>query len=134
MPASKDGNFDNLSKDEQKQHDLNELLLEKAKQFDLMVVATSDSHYFKPEHKEAHEIMLSVGTKDLLSNPKRFSFGEFTAHLKSTQEMLDAFPNNPEVVYNSGLIAETCEFKFEFGKLMFPTFEVPAKHTQASFF
>ncbi len=135
QPARQDSNFDRpLTSFEQKQEDLNLFLFDRAKKYDLRVVATSDSHYLKPEHRHAHEIMLSIGTKDLLSNPERFSFGEFSGHLKSTQEMLDAFPQNPEVVYNSGLVAEMCNFEFEFGKLHFPKFEIESGKSEEEFF
>ncbi len=135
QPAKQDSNFErSLTKFEQKQEDLNKFLFSRGEKYGLRVVASSDSHYLKPEHRDAHEIMLSIGTKDLLANPERFSFGEFRGHLKGTQEMLDAFPNNPEVVYNSGIISQMCDFEFEFGKLHFPQFEVEAGKTQESLF
>lgn len=120
--------------DTEKQALHNKLILERGAKFGVKVVATPDTHYFKQEHHLAHEVMLSIGTKDLLTNPNRFSFGEFKGHLKSTDEMLAAFPDNPEVVSNSVEFAERCNFAFEFGKLHFPQFEVPAGHTQESFF
>lgn len=135
MAARQDGNLERpLTESENKQQILNEFLLERAKKYGVKAVATPDTHYFKKEHRQAHEVMLSVGTKGMLSDEKRFTFGDFRGHLKSTQEMLDAFPDNPEVVHNSVDFAESCNFEFEFGKLHFPQFEVPKEHTQETFF
>lgn len=120
--------------DSEDQKKVNLLLFELSKDLDLEVVATPDTHYLLPEHKFAHEVMLSVGTKNLITDKKRFTFGDFQGHLKTTQEMLDAFPDHAEVVWNSGKIADRCQFKFKFGELFFPTFNVPEEHTQDTYF
>ena len=77
---------------------------------------------------------MSIQTKKLITDPDRMTFGDYDAHLKTTQENLDFFKGNEEVVWNTGLVADKCEFEFEFGKLLFPLYEVPKKHTQESYF
>ncbi len=114
--------------------ELNKLTFEFGKKHDVLVVATPDSHFLLPEHKFAHEVMLCVGTKHLMTDKDRFSFGDFQGHLKTTKEMLEAFPENPECVWNSGLIAEKCEFKFKFGELCFPAYEIPEGFTEKTYF
>ncbi len=116
------------------QRTVNAHLLKLGKELGIDCVATPDAHYLKPEHNMAHEVMLSIGTKNLLSDPDRYTFGEFRGHLKTTQEMLSFFQGNEEVVWNSGKIADMCQFEFKFGTLMFPQFEVPEGHTQETYF
>lgn len=118
----------------EKQRKVNELLINFANKMNLQLVATSDSHYMHKEDHEAHEILLSIGTRSLMSDPDRYSFGECRAYLKTQDEMLNFFPDHQEAVWNSGKIADMCDFNFEFGKLFFPAYEVPAHHTQDSFF
>lgn len=113
----------------------NTLLINLAKEFDLTVVATPDSHYLLADHHQSHEVMLSIGTKNLITDEKRFSFKEFRANLKTTEEMLSFFPDNPEFVWNTEKIAQACTFKFKFGELFFPQYQIPSEfESETSYF
>ena len=118
----------------QEQVQLNTLLTQYSKEWGIRCIGTTDAHYLKKQDRDAHEVMLSVQTKDQLTNPDRFSFGQYQPYVRTTQEMLDVFPDNPEAIWNTGALAEQCEFAFEFGKLFFPLFPVPEPHTQTSYF
>jgi DNA polymerase-3 subunit alpha len=118
----------------EKQAKMNELLYDLSDKYSLQMMATSDAHYMHCNDREAHEILLSVQTRALITDENRFTFGDARCHLRSTEEMLAAFPGREEAIWNTGKIADMCDFKFEFGKLFFPKFEVPQKHTQESFF
>lgn len=117
-----------------KQIILNPLLIQHAQEWGVKCIATSDAHYLAKADREAHEVMLAVQTKDQISNPDRFSFGECQAYVRNTEEMLSAFPAHPELIWNTGFIADQCEFAFEFGKLFFPLFPVPEKDTPETYF
>jgi DNA polymerase III subunit alpha len=116
------------------QIELNNLLFEYSAKWDVRCIATSDAHYLRQEDREAHEVLLAVQTKDLMTNPNRFSFGDCRCYVRSTSEMLAAFPDREDVIWNTGQIADSCEFEFEFGKLFFPQCPVPANHTPDSYF
>lgn len=120
--------------DFEKQIIANELLINHAKKFDLNLLATSDAHYMDEKDQEAHEVMLAIQTKDVMSNPDRYTFGGAQCFLRTTDQMLAAFPNNPEAVWNSGRIADSCDFDFVFGKLFFPKYPIPQEHTENSYF
>jgi DNA polymerase-3 subunit alpha len=117
-----------------KQATLNSLLLEYSTKWDVPCIATSDAHYMKKEDKEAHEILLAVQTKDQITNPDRYTFGDCEVYVRTTQDMLGYFPGNEQAIWNTGNIADNCEFDFEFGKLFFPQCPVPAQETQESHF
>jgi DNA polymerase III subunit alpha len=117
-----------------KQLILNPLLLQYSQEWGVKCIATSDAHYLQQADKEAHEVMLAVQTKALLTDPNRFSFGECNAFVRTTDEMLKAFPNNQDLIWNTGFIADQCDFNFEFGKLHFPLFPVPQAYTQDTYF
>lgn len=117
-----------------KQRELNKLLIEASATHDVPLIVTGDSHYLNQQDREAHEIMLAIQTKDLITNPDRYTFGEAQCYLRNTNDMLEAFPDAPQAVWNTGMIADSCDFAFEFGKLFFPQYEVPKTHTQESFF
>jgi len=112
----------------------NQQLLEYGKQWGVRSIASSDAHYLLKEDKQAHEILLAIQTKDVMTNPDRFSFGDCNVYVRSTQEMLNEFPNNPELIWNTGDIADSCDFNFEFGKLFFPQSPIPENSTPETHF
>ena len=69
-----------------------------------------------------------------MSNPSRYSFGDCRTYIRTEQEMLEVFKDHPEAVWNSGVIADQCNFDFQTDKLFFPNFAIPQEHTQESFF
>ncbi len=120
--------------DQEEQKIVNQKLFELAKIKDLKLVAAADAHYVSAEDREAHEIMLAIQTHDKLDNPDRYTFGECRVHIRTEQEMLAAFPEHPEAIWQTGKIADMCTFDFKTGTLFFPAFEIPSGHTQDSFF
>ena len=120
--------------DQKEQAILNSKLFEYAAKKNINVVAAGDCHYATKEDHEAHEVMLSIQTHDKIANPDRYSFGDCRVYMRTEQEMLELFKDHPQAVWNSGKIADSCTFDFQTGKLFFPRFEIPADHTQESFF
>ncbi len=120
--------------DQNEQKILNQKLFDWAKKYSLNCVAAGDCHYVNKEDHEAHEIMLAIQTHNKIDDPDRFTFGKCRAYMRTQDEMLEIFKNNHDAIWNSGKIADMCDFKFETGKLFFPKFEVPIEHTQDSYF
>ena len=90
----------------------------------LGVVATNDAHYLKREDAEAHDVLLAIGTGAELDDPKRFRFTGEESYVKSEAEMARLFPGRPEVLSNTQLIADRCEFSFD-KKYFVPSFPRP---------
>ena len=120
--------------DQKDQKILNEKLYVIAKERDIKLVAAGDCHYVTLEDHEAHEIMLSIQTHGKMSDPDRYTFGDCRTFIRSQQEMLELFKEHPEAVWNSGVIADRCNFDFQTDKLHFPQFEIPKEHTELSYF
>ncbi len=120
--------------DQKEQQILNDSIWQLSKDKGVAVVATGDCHYVSAEDREAHEVMLAIQTHHKISDPDRFTFGECRVHLRSMEEMLEAFPGHEEALWTSGAIADRCNFEFESGKLFFPQFEIPKEHTEGSYF
>ncbi|MBA3954108.1 DNA polymerase III subunit alpha [Candidatus Dependentiae bacterium] len=120
--------------DQEDQKILNKKIFEIAKRKDVHVVATGDCHYVTPEDREAHEVMLAIQTHHKVTDPGRFTFGDCRVHMRTQNEMLEIFKDNPEAIWNTGKIADMCNFTFETGKLFFPQFEIPDTYTQESYF
>ena len=120
--------------DQKEQAQLNNLLYEIHEKKNIPLVATGDCHYVHADDREAHEVMLAIQTRDKISNPNRYSFGNCRVHMRTKDQMLTIFKDHEDAVWNAGKIADMCEFDFETDKLFFPKFEIPKKHTQESYF
>lgn len=126
--------FEVQPEDQQEQVDLNKKLFELSAEMGVKVVATTDCHYLNLSDHEAHEIMLAIGTGKRFDDPTRFSFKDCRAYMRSPEEMLEIFKDHPEAVYNTGKIADMCNFEFETKKLFFPNFKTPEGKTPEQHF
>ena len=94
------------------------------------LVATNDSHYTAPEDHSIHDVLLCIGTNSTVDDPKRqLKMHDTSYYVKSEDEMLALFPEMPEAVTNTQLVAEQCNLELEFGRLHLPEPEIPAGYT-----
>ncbi|MGZ8399346.1 MAG: DNA polymerase III subunit alpha, partial [Gemmatimonadales bacterium] len=91
------------------------------------VVATNDAHYLKREDAESHDVLLAIGTGSDLDDPKRFRFTGQESYVKSEAEMKALFPDLPDTLANTSVVAELCEFDFE-KRYFLPEFPRPAEY------
>ncbi len=85
----------------------------------LPLVATNDSRFFKPEHLEPFEVMLSIGSGSVMSDPER---PKTTPHhyLKSAEEMCELFADVPEAIEQTNVIAQRCAYWMPVGTYYMP--------------
>lgn len=107
------------------QHSVNEALLKIARELDLGIVATNDSHYNERKDAEAHDILLCIQTGKTIRDEKRLRFPNDEFYLKSGEEMEAIFSGLPEAILNTLLIAERCNVELEFGSVHLPDYELP---------
>jgi DNA polymerase III subunit alpha len=120
--------------DQQEQALYNQKLYELSRITGAPLVAATDCHYLTLDDHEAHEIMLALQTGKKWDDPTRFTFGDCRAYMRSESEMLEIFKDHTDAVYNTGVIADMCNFQFETGKLFFPAFAIPEGKTDVQYF
>ncbi len=120
--------------DQQVQAVLNKMLYDISAKKNVPLVAAGDCHYPTLADHEAHETLLCIGTHAKFDEPSRYSFGDCRTYMRSPNEMLELFKDHEEAIWNSGKIADMCEFDFQTGKLFFPKFSIPDEHTPETFF
>ncbi|HML19474.1 MAG TPA: PHP domain-containing protein, partial [Candidatus Dependentiae bacterium] len=120
--------------DQAEQKILNQKLYEISAQQNIKCIVGCDAHYASIEDRQAHEVMLAIQTHAKMSDADRFSFGEVKAYLRSPEEICELFKDHLDAVYNTGVIADSCDFSFETGKLFFPKFIIPEEHTPVTYF
>jgi DNA polymerase III subunit alpha len=107
-------------------------LLTIARSLSLPLVATNDLHYVYPGDAESHDVLLCIGTRTTMDDPKRFRFDGRDFYLKSAAEMREVWRELPEACDNTLLIAERCEISFAEGANLMPRFPVPEGETEES--
>jgi DNA polymerase-3 subunit alpha len=107
-------------------------LLKIARTLDLPLVATNDLHYVHADDADTHDVLLCIGTRTTMDDPKRFRFDARDFYLKSAAEMRKVWSELPEALSNTLLIAERCHVEFNEGASLMPQFPVPAGESEES--
>ena len=108
------------------QFELNEKLYEIAKQNNLKLVATNDTHYVNEGEHTLQDILICVQTGAKLSDEKRMRIETEELFLKSREQVLGQLGEKYlEAVDNTIIIAERCNVDIEFGHFKFPDYKIP---------
>ena len=107
------------------QPSVNSELIRLSKETGIPLVATNDTHYLTREDSRIHDVLLCIQTGKSVDDPDRMKFETNEFYLKSEEEMLSLFPNCPEAITNSQLIADQCKLDFAFGNYHLPEFSLP---------
>ncbi len=109
-------------------------LIKIAKELDIKMVITNDSHYLRKEDADWHDTLLCLQTNALKDEPNRFHFPNNEFYVKTPSELRDAFKwmdseTFDECIKNTVDIAEKCHLTLLGDKSPLPHYEVPSGHT-----
>ncbi len=114
-------------------------LLRLAKDLQIPLLATNDSHYVNREDAPAQEHLLCINSGSTMDIPagdgpgQRFAFSGDGYYLKSAAEMRDVWRDFPEACDNTLLIAERCDVAFTEGNGTYmPRFPCPPGENEDS--
>lgn len=116
-----------------RQYEVNKGLVRLSRELDIPLVATNDVHYIHKEDAKLHDVLLCIQTGKTVKDPDRMKFPTDEFYLKSSEEMKAAFSDLPEAIRNTLVVAEQCNFGFEFGKSQVPHFPVPEGFTEETY-
>ena len=111
----------------------NEGIFKLSKELGLPVVATCDVHYVNKSDADAQDILLCVQTNRKVYEKDRMNLLDFDLSFRSPEEIASAFPDNPEVISNTQLVVEQCNFQLKLGETQLPHFDVPEGFTPMSY-
>ena len=105
-------------------------LIRLAKEVDVKMIITNDSHYLRKEDADAQDTLLCLQTNANKDDEKRFSFPNNEFYVKSTEEMRKAFSwmddaTFEECVKNTEEIANKCNVEIELHNAPLPHYDVP---------
>lgn len=124
----------------EKQDKVNDILLTLAKEMNISVVATNDSHYISSEDWKAHEILLNVQSgepceiwekdasgipKFRVSNPKRRTYSSHVMSFRSPDEMQEIFKDLPDAITGTLELADKCNLEIDFETKHYPIYVPP---------
>ncbi len=81
------------------------LLVRLARETDIQLVATNDVHYLTKEDWEMQDVLMCIQTKRTLDDPSRMKMQTHEFYMKSGDEMAALFPNLPDAIANTRVIA-----------------------------
>ncbi len=98
------------------------------------LVATNDVHYIDREDANTQKILICIATNHTIDEENALEFESDNFYLKTEDEMRSLFKNNPEAIDNTQVIADMCNFDFEFGNTKLPNFQVPNGQSHFDYF
>ena len=113
-------------------------LIQIAKELDIPLVITNDSHYLKKEDASWHDTLLCIQTNALKEETNRFKFPNSEFYVKTPEELRESFKwldseTFEEAIENTARIADKCHVIIKMGENILPSFEVPSNHTIPSY-
>lgn len=123
----------------QEQDQVNEVLLRWAKEYNVKVICTNDSHYVDQKDWNAHDILLCINTGEKQATPAirefveegtvmkggRFAFWNDQFYFKTQAEMGELFKDVPESLDNTIEIVDKCEHLKLKKDILLPNFVIP---------
>ncbi|PLZ44586.1 trans-splicing intein-formed DNA polymerase III subunit alpha N-terminal partner DnaE-N, partial [Fischerella thermalis WC542] len=105
-----------------------------ARELDIKIVATNDSHYISCYDVEAHDALLCIQTGKLITEDNRMRYSG-TEYLKSAEEMKQLFRDHlpddviEEAIANTVEVADKIEPYNILGEPRIPNYPIPSGHT-----
>ena len=114
------------------QEKCNAVLPKLAQEFGLGLVAANDVHFLERSHHETHDVMVCIGTGKMVHDERRMRYTP-ELYFKSADEMRALFPNHPEAITNTLVIADRCNLALEFGVSKYPEYPVSEDKTREAY-
>ena len=96
-----------------------------ARELDLPLVLTNDSHYTVPEQQHPHDVLLCIGTNATIHEQNRMRLEGGSFYLRSEEEMRALLPELPDAADATVRIAEQVDIRLDFGRTQLPDPGVP---------
>jgi len=104
---------------------VNDGLIKLAREMNLPLVATNDSHYLNRADAQAHDVLLCIGTGKTVQDTSRMKFMTDEFYVKSAEEMRELFKDVPEACDNTLAIVDRIDMRIPEMQFNIPIYPVP---------
>ncbi len=112
--------------DSEGQDELNRKIFALGEDLGLPVIATNDAHFLSEGDHEAHDVLCCIGLGKDRNDPNRLQYDR-GLYFKNGPEMLERFPDRPDVLENTLAIADAVDLSFD-KQYHLPEFPLPQGH------
>ena len=116
------------------QFSVNEGIKRISRETGIPMVATNDVHYIEKQDAKIQQVLICIATNHVLGDDTGLEFHADEFYLKSEEEMRELFADVPSAIDKTQLIADRCNFDFEFGKTKLPYYETPDNQDHFEYF
>lgn len=116
------------------QKKVNQGLIQLAKELNIELVATNDIHYLYHEDAEMQDALMCIATQSKVNEPDRMRFATDQFYYKSAAEMAQLFPDLPQAITNTGVIADKCDCHPFARADLIPAFTSPTGEDNVTYF
>ena len=109
---------------------INDGLISIARELNLPLVATNDSHYLSRGDAQAHDVLLCIGTGKTVADTSRMKFFSDEFYVKSAKEMRELFADIPEACDNTLEIVKRIDITIPDKVFYLPDYPVPKTPAQ----
>lgn len=118
----------------EEQEKVNEGLLKIAKELNLPIIATCDSHYLDKEDAAIQEVLWCISDGTTMDDPKKRTMPTNEFYVKTPAEMEELFKDLPDAIANTQKIADSIEeYDMSFGRIEPHFLDLPDGYTTASY-
>jgi DNA polymerase III subunit alpha len=100
-------------------------LIKLSRETGIPLALTNDAHYIDKSDAYYQDVLMCIQTGKTVDDDNRMRFETNELYLKTEEEMRALFPEQSEAADNTVIIAEKCNYDFEFGHYHLPRFKLP---------
>jgi len=105
------------------QYNIDKQIIQIARELDIKIVATNDTHYTNQKDADAHEAFMCIAMNKLYDDPNRMRHSVHEFYVKSPEQMAELFADIPEAIEATQEIADKCNLEIKLGNPTPPNFK-----------
>lgn len=116
------------------QKKVNQGLIKLAADLQIELVATNDIHYLYHEDAAMQDALMCIATQSKVNETDRMRFDTDQFYYKTVEEMQQLFPNLPQAITNTAVIADKCDCHPFHKADLIPAFTSPTGEDNVTYF
>ena len=104
---------------------LNQALVALSQELSIPLVVTNDAHYVRQSDSPLQDVYICIQTNTTVHDERRLRMEDDSYYIKSPIEMAELFPDFPQALENTRLIADMCNVELDFDQTHLPKYDTP---------